>query len=641
VTQNSTRALLLIAVPAAALLGLYGRFKGIGTWPLGVDEFYISRSIDHVLTSGLPAFPCGGYYTRGLIFQYLVAALRRFGATPETAGRFVAGIASLAVLPAAFLLGKRISGSLTGWLAVIILFVSIWEIEMARFGRMYAPFQAVFAWYLIFYCRYTVDRDDAALRWMIGLSVIGILTWEGGVLLGLANIYAVVKVRERGRLNAGDWRRLAVLLVLLALLYIASRDLRGPSGAATADVVEQLGASAQPGTVIAWLSALRTQPLWVLAFLLPLIPTVASIPFIMSYRHHWMVFAGLWIVLFAALAHTFTAAAGGLALMLLTNLVDWQDFTTRPGQRYVLALLAFLVFWLAYDQVSGSRSLHSLFGFPDIFERIGRPWARTLPVLTCAIIVSVVFWFLRWVRVPERTPRTVGSCLGLLVLLVLVIGAIPTERIETRYTFFLYPLLIVLAIAAALDVLERSRALRRAPAAVLAAAPMLCFAVTEDFQARQVVHIDDVATNFRIGMTSARADHYYPRNDLRGVAEWLEAHVQPGDLVVSGIPNLDQYYPGFDYFFLDDQDNRLDAYVCPDGRTERWTNHPVLYNAKALKYNVDSGHRVYGTVYSDVEERLRRDATAQGLIMRQVYTARDGKTHIVSIVAAPAAARTN
>ncbi len=81
--------LLLILVPAAMLVGLYGRFKGIGSWPLGVDEFYTSRSVDHVLLTGWPRFPCGGYYTRGVLFQYLVAGLRLSGLSPEFAGRFL------------------------------------------------------------------------------------------------------------------------------------------------------------------------------------------------------------------------------------------------------------------------------------------------------------------------------------------------------------------------------------------------------------------------------------------------------------------------------------------------------------------------------------------------------------------------
>src|SRR5450432_2606386 len=100
---SSLARVLWFILPVAVLAGLYGRFKGLGAWPLGVDEFYISRSIDHILMTGLPGFPCGGYYTRGLLFQYLVAALRLAGQSPEFAGRFVAGVSSIAVIPTAYL----------------------------------------------------------------------------------------------------------------------------------------------------------------------------------------------------------------------------------------------------------------------------------------------------------------------------------------------------------------------------------------------------------------------------------------------------------------------------------------------------------------------------------------------------------
>ncbi len=210
---------LYIVVAAALLAGLYGRFVGLGLWPLGVDEFYISRSIDNILRTGLPGFSCGGYYNRGVLYQYWVAGVRLFGLTPELAGRSVAAVCSLAVLPAAYLLGRRIHGSLTGCLAVIILSVSIWEVEMARFARMYAPFQAVFAWYLICYLRYIADPRRSAFVWMVALSVIGALTWEGGVLLAVGNLLAVVLARGHERLQPIDWKRLAGLVVLLALLY--------------------------------------------------------------------------------------------------------------------------------------------------------------------------------------------------------------------------------------------------------------------------------------------------------------------------------------------------------------------------------------------------------------------------------------
>src|ERR1700733_2719239 len=130
------RAVLFLVGGAAVALGLYGRFKGIGTWPFGVDEYYISRSIDNVMRSGVPHFTCGGYYTRGLLYQYLVAGMRWCGMQPEFAGRLLAGICSLAVLPAAYELAKRITGSQAALVTVIILCISVWEIEMARVARV-------------------------------------------------------------------------------------------------------------------------------------------------------------------------------------------------------------------------------------------------------------------------------------------------------------------------------------------------------------------------------------------------------------------------------------------------------------------------------------------------------------------------
>jgi hypothetical protein len=627
------RGLLFLLIPAAVLAGLYGRFKGIGTWPLGVDEFYISRSIDRVLSTGIPSFACGGYYTRGVLYQYLVAPLRIGGLSSEFAGRLVAGLCSLLVLPSAYLLGRRVRGPLAGWLTVIILCLSVWEIEMARFGRMYAPFQAVFACYLLFYVRYTVDANAAALRWMMLLSVIGVLTWEGGTLLGVANLFAAIPMRNKGRLEREDWPRLAVLVLLLALLYAASRDLRGAAGSNDAGSVAANGAAADRWLFLhsAWL-ALRPHPGWAFAFLAPLCAAAAALRFIGSHRNRWLTFVGLSLILLAALGHAFTVVLGLLALMLLTGALDVAELTAPRARPWVLALLGLFLYWLAYVQFAGDQSLEFLFGFPDVFEHVARPLGRALPLETVGLALCAIFWFVRSVAVPMRASGAIRPLLALLILMVLAVAAIPTERIETRYMFFLYPLLIVLAVAAVLEFVDRAPL--RPPALsglLLVAAPLLCFAVTEDFQPRHLAHIDSAASNFRLGMRPARADHYYPRNDMRGVAGWLAAHVQTGDVVVSGIPNLDQYDPGFDYFYLDEQDNRYDAYVCADGRTERWTNHPVIFNLKTLEPAAVSGHRLYATVYPDVGERLQQEARALGWTVTQVYLAQDGKTAVLSI----------
>jgi hypothetical protein len=631
VESTPVRILLLLTVPAALLIGVYGRFKGIGTWPLGVDEFYLSRSVDHILHSGLPRFPCGGFYTRGLLFQYLVAAVRMTGFSPEFSGRFVAGMCSIAVLPAAYLIGRRANGPLAGWLTVIVLCLSIWEIEMARFGRMYAPFQLVFAYYLLFYLRYTVDRDMGALRWMIGLSFVGVLTWEGGTLLGAANLFAVIQSQSKGRLRAADGWRLAVLTVALVLLLIAAQDWRGAAGSALP------GPATGPAPPSLWLSLMsdwsipRPRHVWMAALALVLGLAGASLRFIASFRDRWMVAAGLSVALLAALGHAFTAAAGVLVMMVLIDLIDWRELTQPRARLFVLALAALLVFWVAYELASGGRPLRALSDFPDVFERVGRPWGRAVPVTAVCIALCGGFLFFRALRAPDSMSRSIRPLVSLALLMVLAVGAIPTNRIETRYTFFLYPLLIVLAVSAVMMAVEWFAPRRRTPALLVAAAPLLCFAFTEDLQLRQVAHVDSVETNFRLGMPPGRADHYFPRNDMRGIAQWLAANIRPGDVVVTGIPSLDQYYPRFNYFYLDEEDNRYDAYVCPDGRTDRWTNHPVVFASNELKPALMRGHPVYAAVYSDVETRLRRDAGLQGWPVTRVYTALDGKTDIVRI----------
>jgi Dolichyl-phosphate-mannose-protein mannosyltransferase len=642
---GSIRLPLMLLAGAALLAGLYGRFKGLGIWPLGVDEFYITRSIDNILRTGLPKFSCGGYYLRGLLYQYLVAGVRLTGLTPEFAGRFVAAMCSVATLPAAYLLGKRILGPVAGWLTVIILSVSIWEIEMARFARMYAPFQAVFVWYLVFCLRYSIDKERAALGWMIALSVLGVLTWEGGVLLGIANIVTVLLAREHGRLEPVEWKRLAALVLLLGLLYVAgTSDLRGGTEGTDAQAAAAAGPANQAVHFAAiGVATLRQHLAWTCGWLLIFGVACLSLPWIWSFRRRSLAALSLCAALAAAAAHLFTLAAGILALSLLTQLIAPRELTARRARYFLMSLASYLVFWLAFYHWSGVASdepmaggaaamppmVQHLFGFPDIYDAMVRPWGRTMPLLSIVLGLALIFIFGSCLAKRGERPGPMAILLTLILVMLLIIGAAPTVRIETRYTFFLYPVFIILAVAASMLAMQRLRFLRRATLLGSAAIPLLCFGATEDFQPKDLIAVDSAEVNFRVGMSASRAAHYYLHNDMRSVGEWLAAQVRPGDVVIAGIPNLDQYYHGFDYFFLDAEDNRYDAYVCRDHRTERWTNHPLLITEAALQPIVEAGHRVFAVLYPDAEGRLR-SALANWSVTR-VWTTRYGDTDILLI----------
>jgi hypothetical protein len=646
------RTPLWLLAGVAVLAGIYGRFKGIGTWPLGVDEFYISRSIDNVLNSGLPRFACGGYYNRGVLYQYAVAGIRLLGVGPELAGRLVAAVCSMAVLPAVYLLARRVRGSEAGWLAVIILSVSIWEIEMGRFARMYAPFQAVFTWYLVFYLRYTLDRRRAALGWLAVLSVIGVLTWEGGVLLGIANLWAVMLTHEQGRLKRAHGLRLAALTGLLVLEYwFGTNDFRGASpqgsegspGGASGGVGRRLlriGADA--------FATLWQHHAWLLYWLL-LVTLVVGLALSSLRRtgcppERRLATVALGAGLAAAAAHSFTAAAGIYVLLLLSRLIEPPRWP-RPGF-FLSAAAAFAVFWLAFALWTGvsdgvflalgplesARSvLHQLLGFPDVYEAMIRPLGRTLPLWSVALALGILCELARSLSRYREGLDPVTALMSLLVLMVLAVAATHTERVETRYTFFLYPLLVILAVSGSLAL--TAWILRRAPIAVGAAIPLVCFGATEDFQPVHLAHVDRAEINFRVGMSATRAAHYYPRNDVGGAADWLATHVRSSDVVIVGIPNLDPYFGRIDYFYIDGEDQRYDAYACRDGRRERWTNHPLLHSEENLMPILASGHRVLAMVYPDTERRLRAAARSHGWSVSSAWRTIYDETEVLLIEA--------
>jgi hypothetical protein len=363
----------------------------------------------------------------------------------------------------------------------------------------------------------------------------------------------------------------------------------------------------------------------------------------------------LCLALAAGAAHAFLAAAGCVVLMLLTGLIDRQALSSRPARYFWLALCSFALVWAAAGVLTGdfaqaempgpslkadiAGTLERLFDFPDIYNQVLRPWTRTLPVLSVGLFAAFAYLCWNSIRCGRHAPDAVSVLLSLVIVLLLAVGATPTGRMETRYTFFLYPALILLTVCAILTILRQLGKLR-VPAVLVAGAPLLCFAATEDFQPRHVLDVDSERINFRVDMPRHWAEHFYPRNDIRGVAQFLAANVRPGDVVITGIPSLDEYYGNIDYFFLDESDPRYEAYVCRDGRTERWTNRPVLYTAAALKPIVASGRRVFATLYVADEQRLGEHAASSGWSVERVWMANSRTADVILIVAQPEAAHT-
>lgn len=629
---------------AATLAGIYWRFKGLGSAPLAVDEYYLARSIENVLRAGIPAYRCGGLYMRGIVLQYSAAALQYGGLTAEIAPRLISALCSLLALPAVFILGRRTHGRVVGLLAVTIIALSVWEIETARFGRMYAPFQAVFLWYLVFFLRYTVDREIKALWPMIVLSVLAPLVWEGGVFLPLINILSLFLQRWPDRLRRADWPYLVGCTVLLGLaLWFVTADFRGynadswPPGYSRSLSV----AATDPVTTLRFpVSAVRQHLWWLAAAVVPLAVTLLALRWIWSLRSRRFLAAGLLAMLVAAAAHQFIAVAAIGLLLLLTRLISWEELFNRRALPIHIAVVLFALFWLAFavaitdwraiDVSSLSRRsamlAYQFLRFPDFVGVVVRPWARAVPHLGAALLLLLVIAIFRAARHAAVSDNE-RVLVSVFLVLLLAASASHPPRQETRYVFFLYPLAIIIALSTIARAVALLAGARAAAAGVTSAIALGGFALSEDFQPRHLLHIDSPTETFRVGMTPDMQSHLVIREDYRSLAQWLQQHRSAHDLIINGVHGFDHYFPEIDYFYVEERDPNFADWTCRKGTVDRWSNYPLLYSVAGLAAKVAETQKAYLVAFS-----YDRDAILASLsAMHPQVVATNGDVMIIEL----------
>ena len=601
---------------ACVIAGIAARFWALGKWPLAIDEYYFAQSVQNVLHFGIPKFPCGGLYVRGLLLQYGSALLQLAGLSAELAPRLIAAVCGIIALPAAFKIGRRIGGRDVGLLAVAVLALSVWEIEIGRFGRMYAPFQALFAWYIVFFLAYVVDGKRRALAPMLLLSVLGFAVWEGGIFLVLTNLLPPFIRHPDGRLTRRDVLYLAgCSLLLIPAYFLTMADLRtaGSEPTLPADYVEppDTPSESRLDAAVPPFMTLRSHLMWAVVALIPLgliaYSALREVRTRFQTKAEPLAALGMLLVLACAALQQFELAVGLVVILLLLGIVSAESLSPANSRPLYIALLACAVFWVAFGlgthdwHTSGLSSAHSLFllgyefvRFPDSVRQVAMPWARTVPLLSLGLFILVTANILRACLRYRDTSPAERILLALFVVLLLAASASNPPRHETRYVFFLYPLAVIFSIVTIGRLMRGMLGETRLAAAAGTIACIAAFVLSEDFRPTHLWNIDSEAVNFRIGMGARLAGHYHPRSDTRAAATWLQAHAVPGeDLVIVSFPGVDFYYPHSDYYFVADSDPRFESWSCRRGTTQRWSNLPMIHSYAALGATVATGRRVW------------------------------------------------
>jgi len=608
-------ALALVSLVAVLALAVFARLWALGAAPLAVDEYFLLRSTQNVLHHGWPVFDCGGVYSRGLLLQYLAALLNLLGVSSDVAPRLVSAASSLVGLPAAYFIGRRVQGPLVGCLAVVILALSLWETEMARFGRMYAPFQAVFLWYLVCFVRRTVD-DDARADWpMLVLTVIGGLLWEGGVFLALANFMPVFLRRRSLDLSRSEWLGLLKFVPVFIFVYwFITTDFRMLSASpalprdydpSTADATADFLSAAPPLVTL-----LRMHPAWLILSLAPLAASAAALRALWMRRSLDLTALGLLAALAAALAHQFLAAAALWMVLPLFRFSSWSELSSRAARTTYFAMGVCAAFWIAFLCFSWNRPegaglsktvvafVFPLMSKPDVIDQVVWPWAGAVPLLGLGLLLLVAAAYVRVLRRDEPGVAAERALLALLFCLLLAACASDTPRHETRYVFFLYPIAVIVALKEIATLVSGSAARGRAAAALTVVASLGLFMLSEDFHPRNLLEVASPASIFRQGMSPRAQEHLVMRADTRALARWLQQHAGADATVINAYQSLDYYDRKVDFFYVDRSDYNFEAYSCRYGTIERWSNRPLLQSVGALEAVISSRPRTYLVTYS-------------------------------------------
>jgi hypothetical protein len=367
-----------------------------------------------------------------------------------------------------------------------------------------------------------------------------------------------------------------------------------------------------------------------------------------------------------ALGNAFTLAAVVLAVLLLLDVIEPERFKTDLFMPLVWPILAVFTFWLIFGLAHGGDygPLGVLLsgGQVDklvaaIFDKI--PENNTM-LLNLLNLFMVLFYYPTglagilyvWLKVYPLFILASGSLIGLnlyafisksnkriqghrFLLAVLILNAAMVGMLAigkgTRYTFFLYPVFLLLAIISLQHLLSKFLRSRSAISAATLCVYSLIFIAGEDFNLNHLRNIDSKEINFRRDYDRRFSGHYISRRDYRGVAEYLNREASADDIVISAFHPVLYYTDKVDYMFFGYQVDEFAAYTACAGKRDVWTNRPLLYKTEHLFDLVNKSQKSIYIIVNVKDPRGDETEVIERYRDAVSYTAQDGIIGVINI----------
>lgn len=602
--KNKLNFVLNILLIGSIIIGLIFRIKGLGKWPLAIDEYYIVKSVQNILSHGLPEFPNGGFYERGILYQYLTAGLFLLGIKIELAVRIIPVFTNIITIVPLYLFVKKISSKELASIIVFVFCFSVWEVEFARFGRMYSQFQFLFVLYIYFFYKILFENDKKSIKWLLVISFTSIFVYEASIFLAVINFLPFIWERKDKTFNISKlWKRkenvkyviISILILVIAILFLTIKfRFIGVSNSLPADfVVDSI--SSTGGRVrlpLLLISHLRYNKIWILFFLIPLIVSLFTAYNI--FKNSFISVSAKYSLLFLLFLSIINLFGFLFFLLISFLLINWLsvDALKKSFKLPIFTVVLNFTFWSAF--AVSTISWHSFFPLAKISgvgsslnfiwkEFINYPYLYetfvlfrdTIPYFTFITIFLFLFGILLFIKINNHRYKFL---LFIFLFLILQISFLNLTYFKTRYFFFLHPLIIILDFSIIFVFLDEYFSLKWLRRLIFIIVGIMILFFSEDFDLNHVYNIDSEKINFRQGMNRMQKDHYYPRWDVRTPAEIINKNVQKDDIVIVTEQINEFYLKKQDYMYEDSRAIDFSGVSILNGTKERWTNSKLIYN---------------------------------------------------------------
>jgi hypothetical protein len=458
---------------------------------------------------------------------------------------------------------------------------------------MYAPFQAIFAWYCVaLYDGYSGSHRGFLIA--VALATASVFVYAGGALLLCASFIPLLAGQ-----NYRSWSwPLAGASFLFGVWYLTAdftpesaipklpEGYSLPADSSLSVITEMTGGPFGTYASNVFGSLMLASAILITLFFLK--NNWQSLRSPEREKTDWI--AITWIALSAWLA-----AAGyfGLVVTLSIVLLLWRwlrlDHLRNRGTIAVSIWLAgALVLWatnlfLEFDGSVTSRAkdtVYALFLFPDLYSEVGYRWIRSLPFETLIAVACVpCYLFLTRSDDPQSDQiRLFRFLAGFFVVLAVAVAILPQKYSTIRYTYFLHPIIIIL-IASTFDAFARRAFSTRAARDVMSIAITAAFMIVSvDYNIRHMIEIDSPRVMFRTDMSKWDIDRVYRRWDYRSPAEFVNTRARIDDVILTTSHAVPFYLTTITHFYADSTGKEYPTIASCRGTTERWSSANLVSN---------------------------------------------------------------